>query len=135
MTGIKSLDKLLESMSPKLDFNDYVFCTSSNGTLKEFTTLSPIATFQEEEGLTLVLLKETADNAGFKYDGVFSKITLTVHSSLEAVGLTAAISNALAENDISANVIAAYYHDHVFVPKDSATSAVEVLKALSIANN
>lgn len=131
MTGIKSLDKLLESMSPKLDSDEYVFCTTSQGALKESLSLSPIATFQEEEGLTLVLLKEVADNAGVKYEGVFSKITLTVHSSLEAVGLTAAISSALAKNDISANVIAAYYHDHVFVPKRDAVKSVKILESLS----
>lgn len=130
MSGITSLDKLLESMSPKLDSNDYVFCTSTDNSLSEFTSLTPIATFQEEEGLTLVLLKDAADKAGIKYDGIFSRITLTVHSSLEAVGLTAAISSALAENDISANVIAAYYHDHVFVPKRDAVKSVKILESL-----
>nr|WP_275889019.1 ACT domain-containing protein [Desulforhopalus vacuolatus] len=62
-----------------------------------------------------------------KYEGVFKGITLTVHSSLEAVGLTAAISSKLAEKGISANVIAAYYHDHIFVQTEKAEMAMEAL--------
>jgi hypothetical protein len=58
-------------------------------------------------------------------------ISLDVHSSLEAVGLTAAFATALGNEGISANVIAAYYHDHIFVPTADAERAVAALKALS----
>lgn len=86
-----------------------------------------MATFLELEGLTLVLPKHQAQNAGLKYENSFRQITLTVYSSLEAVGLTAAVSARLASKGISANVIAAYYHDHVFVPYDKAVQALLAL--------
>ncbi|WP_238326176.1 ACT domain-containing protein [Marinomonas sp. S3726] len=54
---------------------------------------------------------------------------MTVHSSLDAVGLTAAVATKLAEHDISANVIAAYYHDHIFVQKEKADAALQALKS------
>jgi hypothetical protein len=62
------------------------------------------------------------------------QITLKVHSSLEAVGLTAAFSRALTEAGISANVVAAYYHDHIFVPATDAERAIEALRQLSAAS-
>ena len=79
----------------------------------------------------MVVSQAAADQAGLKYEGVFRQIALTVHSSLEAVVLTAAVSAALADQDISANVIAAYYHDHVFVSSAQAARALSALKALS----
>jgi hypothetical protein len=68
---------------------------------------------------------------GLAYTQIFAWITLTVHSSLEAVGLTAAFSRALTEAGISCNVVAAYYHDHIFVPTRDAGQAMQVLKNLS----
>ena len=82
-------------------------------------------------GYTIIIQKELADDLQFSYTGVFSWISLTVHSSLEAVGLTAAISTALSNNEISCNVVAAYFHDHIFVPTKNAQKAMDVLKALS----
>lgn len=58
---------------------------------------------------------------------MFRGITLTIHSSLDAVGITAAVSTKLAEQGISANVIAAYYHDHIFVQAEKAELAIEAL--------
>lgn len=85
----------------------------------------------EAEGLTLVIPKQRADQHGIAYEGTFRCITLSVHSSLEAVGLTAVIATKLTEHNISANVIAAYYHDHVFVQNGRAEDALSVLKALA----
>lgn len=130
MSGITDLDELLRSMRPKLLEAEFVFCTIS-GSLKEHLELNPVATFVESEGLTLVLEKSVAEKAGLSFDGSYSQITLTVHSSLEAVGLTAAVSTKLASKGISANVIAAYYHDHVFVQTSKAEAAISALEEFS----
>ena len=105
MTAITDLDILLKSMSPELIEGNYVFCTVE-GELANYVHLNPMATFREKEGLTLVLTKEVATQAQLSFDGVFSMITLSVHSSLEAVGLTAAFATKLGSYGISANVIA-----------------------------
>ena len=91
----------------------------------------PIASFTEAEGLTLVLLKDSAEQSGLDWQEEYRCITLGVHSSLQAVGLTAAVAGALAENGISANVIAAYFHDHVFIPSELASKALGILLALN----
>lgn len=130
MSGITELDQLLKSMEPKLLTTECVFCTVS-GSLVDYISLNPIATFCESEGLTLVLEKGIAEEAGIQFEGVFRQITLTVHSSLEAVGLTAAVSTKLASRGISANVIAAYYHDHIFVQSAKAEIAISALKEFS----
>lgn len=127
MTGILDINELLKSMSPQIQKGDYVFCTV-DGQLADFANLNPLATFIESEGLTLILEKNTADKAQIPYEGLFKQITLTVHSSLEAVGLTAAVANKLSDNGISANVVAAYYHDHIFVQADKANEALAALQ-------
>ena len=116
MAGEKDLKKLLTSLSPYLMDDDFVFCTIQNARYGDYDELLPIASFCEDEGLTLLLKKENADKAGFNYESVFKCIALQVHSSLDAVGLTAVVSSKLAAMGISANVIAAYYHDYIFVP-------------------
>jgi len=126
MIGETNLDKLLASMSPKLIAGEFVFCSVQSDYL-DFNALSPLATFRESEGLTLVISKEMAIANQLPFESVFRGITLTVHSSLDAVGLTAAVSSKLADNNISANVIAAYYHDHIFVQTDKAELAIKVL--------
>ncbi|HAS6042359.1 TPA: ACT domain-containing protein [Vibrio vulnificus] len=130
MTGITDLQHLLQSMSPQLVEGDYVFCTV-DGPLKDYLHLDPIATFREQEGLTLVLEAQQAEQAGLTTDSRFCLITLTVHSSLEAVGLTAAFASKLASYGISANVIAGYYHDHIFVPQRKAHEAMSALTELT----
>lgn len=130
MSGIIQLDELLKAMSPKLSEDEFVFCTVS-GDLSNYLELNPIATFIETEGLTLVIEKSVALKANLPFDGVFKQITLTVHSSLEAIGLTAAVSNKLASKGISANVIAAYYHDHIFIQSSKADAALLALLEFS----
>ena len=121
MSGITELDELLRAMSPKLLDSEFVFCTVK-GKLNDYAELDPVATFIE---------KSVAEKAGLAFDGSFSQITLTVHSSLEAVGLTAAVATKLASKGISANVIAAYYHDHVFVQTSKADEALSALQEFS----
>lgn len=127
MSGIKELETLLQSMSPELQAGEFVFCTVKNS-LSEVVPLQPIATFMEQEGLTVIVKKQQAEQASLKFDGVFKLITLTVHSSLDAVGLTAAVATKLAEHGISANVVAAFYHDHIFVQTEKAEQALTALK-------
>ncbi len=87
--------------------------------------------FKEEEAFTIIVKKEIADTLKLDYSFISSWITLTVHSSLEAVGLTAAFSKALSDNGISCNVVAAFYHDHIFVDKRDAEKAMVVLNSFS----
>tara|TARA_Y100001956_G_C4022291_1_gene142498 strand:+ start:254 stop:652 length:399 start_codon:yes stop_codon:yes gene_type:complete len=130
MSGITDLDELLRSMRPKLMPTEFVFCTTS-GALTDYVNLEPVASFIESEGLTLVLEKSRAEKVGLAFEGIYQQITLTVHSSLDAVGLTAAVASKLASKGISANVIAAYYHDHIFVQQDKATAALLALEEFS----
>ena len=129
MAGSTDLGYLLRKANPVLDPNHYVFVyrQSKYGDHAEW---QPIATFNEDEGLTFVLKQSIADLYKLSYDGVFQRITLQVHSSLEAVGLTAAFSQRLAAHNISANVIAAFFHDHIFVPSADAERALSALANL-----
>lgn len=131
MTGEISLNLLLKNMSPNLREGDFVFCVIKNVNYNALAELKPFATVSESEGLTLVLSKEAADQHGLNYDHTFRCITLNVHSSLEAVGLTAAVSTALSNNQISANIIAGFYHDHIFVQAEFANRALGILSELS----
>lgn len=127
MAGETNLDNLLGSMAPELTAGDYVFCTVKKSKYGDYAETRPVASFAEAEGLTLVLLKEAADGVSLPYDGVFRCITLGVHSSLKAVGLTAAVAGKLASHGIAANVIAAYFHDHIFVQSELADHAISIL--------
>ncbi|MEX0738326.1 MAG: ACT domain-containing protein [Pseudohongiella sp.] len=130
MNGIVDLPSLLQSLVPRLTEGEYVFC-SVTGPLTDYASLDPIAAIRETEGLTLILPVYVAELEGLSFHGTYRQITLTVHSSLEAVGLTAAVSVRLAANNIPANVVAGYYHDHIFVPGDKADQALQVLSQLS----
>jgi hypothetical protein len=129
LTGETDLKTLLTSLSPRLDSQEYVFCTFKDGQYGDYAELKPIASFLEAEGLTLVLERDVADKQCINYQGAFRRITLNVHSSLDAVGLTAAVSTLLAEQGISANMIAAYFHDHIFVNADNAQRALQLLQS------
>lgn len=131
MPGERELPRLLANLSPLLGVTEYVFCTFPGAAFGDVPGLSPVGAFMEDEGLTLVVPRGEADGQGCAYEGVFRCITLRVHSSLEAVGLTAAVATALARNDIPANVVAAYHHDHVFVPAAQAEDALAVLADLA----
>ena len=80
--------------------------------------------------MSLIITRNVADINGISYDSVFKRITIQLHTSLDAVGLTSLLSTALAGKGISANVVAAYYHDHIFVPSEKAEVALETIKAL-----
>jgi uncharacterized protein len=129
MAGEKDLTTLLRTLQPVLQPGEYVFCLVNELNLSSLT--SCLAVFKETEGATLVLPRTEADRLGLAYSFVAAWITLTVHSDLAAVGLTAAFSQALARAGISCNVMAAYFHDHIFVEVAHAQSAVQVLLALA----
>jgi len=125
------LAKLLQSISPILDSTDFVFLTFASASYGEYADLKPVVFVVEEEGMTLVVPKLLADQKELNYEGVFKRITLQVHSSLEAVGLTAAFAAKLTSHGISANVVAGYYHDHIFVSTSQAASAMAALAEFS----
>jgi len=131
MPGETDLGRLLANLSPGLQPEQYVFCCLENPDPGVFLRLQPLASFRESEGITLVITRTQADSKQLAYDSVLRCISLGACSSLDAVGLTAAVASALAAVDISANVIAAYHHDHIFVPADKAQQAMAVLESLS----
>ena len=130
MTGETQLATLLRSLDPELAAPEVVFVSFADAQYGDYADLQPLAMVQEAEGMTLVVQKALADQFQLAYDGVFQCITLKVHSSLQAVGLTAAVSRQLAQRGISANVLAGYYHDHIFVPAHLADKALEALTEL-----
>lgn len=131
VNGENDLGKLLAAMSPTLVPGEFVFCSFENSVYGDHAELEPIAAFSEQEGLTLVIPRAKADHQKIGYESIFRCITLKVHSSLDAVGLTAAFSNKLTEHGISANVIAGYFHDHIFVQAELAEAAIEAISELT----
>lgn len=129
MTGERDLRTLLSGMRPVLNTGRYVFTTVPDGVVPGGVT--PVVTVAEPEGLTLVLPESEAVTAGLGYAYTAGWITLRVHSALDAVGLTAAVSLALTDAGLSCNVVAGFHHDHLFVPHDRAEEAVRVLEALA----
>ncbi|MEO5685233.1 MAG: ACT domain-containing protein [Chitinophagaceae bacterium] len=129
MGGETNLQQLLATMQPVLCNGDYVFCTIAS--LQNIDQQKIIGFFKEAEGYTIILEKKEADALLLKYSFVAAWITLTVHSSLEAVGLTAAFSSALTAANISCNVLAAFYHDHIYVNQRDAGHALQILNRLA----
>lgn len=129
MNGENNLQTLIKSMRPILNEGEYIFYTLPESATIDLNDV--LCFFKEKEGNTIIISKKVADEKGFEYTFVASWITLTVHSALEAVGLTAAFSTALGEANISCNVVAAYYHDHIFVATKDAQKAMKVLEDLS----
>ncbi|MGY3494376.1 ACT domain-containing protein [Bradyrhizobium sp. USDA 4502] len=130
MASELDLQALLIDMKPEMQPGIFVFCT----VLKEReipATTRPLLTFREREGMTLIVRQEEAESLGLAYQFVSRLITLTVHSSLEAVGFLAAITARLAEAGISVNAVSAFYHDHLFVPHNRADEALARLQEMT----
>lgn len=125
------LQELIRQLSPRIDPTTYVYCTVAHAKYGELEKLKPIVSIAELEGLTLVVPLEQAKAEGLDYYRIFRRITLEGHSSLEALGLTSVVTSLLAERGITTNVIAGFYHDHMFVPSDRSDEAMEALKELA----
>jgi len=130
MVGIQNLDQLMKSMKPELGESDFILCSVSDKQLVNLK-VKPLMTFKEKEGITLILYRKDAEVNSIKYEGVWALITMTVHSDLAAVGFLARLAAALAKEGISVNAVSAFYHDHLFVPKEKSKEAMKVLQKLS----
>ena len=129
-SGETDLARLLAGLSPDLSETAYAFATiPPDG--KAPAGLNAIGWFAEEEGLTLIAPVDDLAGSSLVQSAPCAKISLKVHSSLAAVGLTAAIASALAQEGISANVVAGYFHDHIFVPWDKRQRALAILAGLA----
>lgn len=129
---VSDLDTLLATMSPTLDRRTVAFVSLQDG-VDALAGLAPdalIGTFREREGLTAIVELAVAESRGWPVLFRAAWITLTVHSDLEAVGLTAAFATALGAAGISCNVVAAAFHDHIFVPVERADDAMTALRQL-----
>jgi hypothetical protein len=127
--GETDLVALVAGMTPVLRDGEYVFCS-----LRSLAELPPgvaLGTFTEDEGTTVILRRADAERAGLRCSGPLRLITLQVGSNLAAVGFTAAVAGTLARAGIAANVVAAFHHDHVFVPAERAAEALGALRALA----
>jgi len=130
MPGERNLETLLQNMKPEMHEGVFVFCSLSQD--EEIpATLRPVLIFREREGTAFILRREEAEAAGLPYQFASRLITLTVHSSLEAVGFLAAITSRLADAGISVNAVSAFYHDHLFVPEHKADEALHHLQNMS----
>jgi uncharacterized protein len=130
MTAERDLAALLRDMKPEMRDGTFVFCTFAED-VQIPGAVTPLLTFREAEGITLVLPREEAERIGLPHQFASRLITLTVHSSLDAVGFLAAITARLAGAGIGVNAVSAFYHDHLFVPEHRADEALRLLQDMS----
>ena len=122
-TPIKDTNAMIAGMFPDLQPGEFAFVVWPEDKPWPEGTRASCA---EAEGMSLVVPIAAAPQ-----DAVAMRcITLQVHSSLEGVGLTAAVSGALARRGIPANMVAGYHHDHIYVPAAQSQNALRVLQDL-----
>jgi len=131
MSGQTDLRALLQSISVSVRPERYTVLTIRNDEQSPSLGHGVAAVIEESEGITVVATLDRARTEGWPEDFVAAWLTIDVHSSLEAVGLTAAFSRALGRAGIACNIIAAFHHDHILVPHDKSEAAVEVIEALA----
>ncbi|MCK5794797.1 MAG: ACT domain-containing protein [Anaerolineales bacterium] len=125
-SGETDLDNLIKNIQPILEDEELVFCSLSPARAEEYFVLCQ-GYYLEREGITVIIGKHLADLNDLAYDLVFKRITLNVHSSLAAVGFISRITEVLAAQGFSVNVVSAYYHDHLYIQSDLAQAALETL--------
>jgi uncharacterized protein len=130
MTGETDLTTLLRSMRPILQPDSFVFVTIPLA--DELPGgVQPLMVFREDEGWTCILSEDAARGAGLAGTFPCRMITLSIHSSLGAVGFLAAILPRLAAAGMGVNPVSAFHHDHLFVPADRADDAMRILEELA----
>ncbi|WP_439608872.1 ACT domain-containing protein [Hydrogenophaga sp.] len=129
MSGEKDQGRLQQMMAPELRPETFVYCTFPDFRIP--AGIHPICTFREVEGMTAIVERSQALRAEVPHIFEARLITLTVHSSLEAIGFLAMVSANLARAGIPCNAVAAFHHDHLFIPVDRAGEALSLLEALS----
>lgn len=127
MSGQTNLSKALNSLHVSCDEVQYGFATIKDNTI---LPKQIIGTFQEKEGLTVIAPIESFKQSEILFEGPYARLTIEVHTSLDLVGFTAVFASKLAENNISANVVAGYFHDHIFVQYSLKEKAIDVLNNL-----
>ncbi len=133
-TAVSDLKTLLATMSPRLNEKHVAYVTTQTpiAIVSKLSEGSLIGSFVEPEGTTLFIELQAAEDLKLPVLLRAAWITLTVHSALEAFGLTAAFAKALADEQISSNVVAAAFHDHIFVPVADADRTMAALKKLQM---
>ncbi len=127
---IRDTSAMLAALEPRLDLREYVFCPTTDAGLAARAAAVAVGMFREEEGHAFILEVAEARNLGFAEAAPMRRITLNVLSALDGVGLTAAVATALADEGIPCNIVAAFHHDHLFVPAAMADRALAVLRDL-----
>ena len=127
MTGpVKDRTAMIAGMAPVLHETVWHFCTGQG-----IDTRGALAVFEEAEGTSVIFSEAAASEHGYDLNQPMAQITLSVHSALDGVGLTAAVAEALADEGIPCNMVAAFHHDHAFVPWAMRDRAMAVLRLLS----
>jgi hypothetical protein len=125
LPGETDLERLLREMDPELDPEEYVFAMGQAS-----PDVTPLCRFREDEGDSLILRRKEAKRLGLACTYPCRRITLRIHSSLEAVGLLARITSEFAKAGISVNAVSAWHHDHLFVPIERAEEAMGILRGI-----
>ncbi len=130
MTAVSDPKAMIAALQPELDPETYSFVTMPEGYRSRQIGEVALAVFREEEGITFIVPQAVSYAMYLQASLPMRRIVLNVHSALDGVGLTAAVAGALAEAGIACNCVAAFHHDHIFVPEADAAAALKCLKAL-----
>ena len=128
MAPERDLSQLLASIVPQRHEGVYVFYDVQAGWVPEGVEVQ--MRFEEDEATTVILPQEQAAAIGLDGELPSAWITLGASSDLAAVGFLAVVTARMAAAGISANVVSALHHDHLFVPVAMAEEAMAVLTTL-----